>query len=146
MQDERTIYPREELLCGMDAGGTVTKVVVCNRRGVVLDAFRAGTLNHYGANPSQVQENYAKIAQRLRSIFGGLPGILFAGHSALSGPADETQAREMTGDAFNPARTFFHSDAYIALLGFTLGGTGAVLIEGSDPGIYKGIMSEVPVE
>ena len=111
MQNERTIYPPDELLCGMDAGGTVTKVVVCNRQGKLLDAFLAGTLNHYGAGKGTAAKHYAEIAQRLRATFGGLPGIIFTGHSALGGPADEAQVRDMTGGAFEPARTIFHSDA-----------------------------------
>jgi N-acetylglucosamine kinase-like BadF-type ATPase len=131
MQDERSIYPPEELLCGLDAGGTVTKVVVCNRRGKVLDSFQAGTLNHFGAGTGAAAKHYAAIAQRLQERFGAMPGIIYAGHSALNGPVDEALVRDMTGGAFHPARTIFHSDAYIALLGFTLGNPGAVLISGT---------------
>jgi N-acetylglucosamine kinase-like BadF-type ATPase len=41
-------HSSHELLCGIDGGGTTTKVVVCNPEGRVVLSFQTGTINHYG--------------------------------------------------------------------------------------------------
>jgi N-acetylglucosamine kinase-like BadF-type ATPase len=60
-----------------------------------------------------------------------LPGIIFTGNSALDGVADETLVNQLTEGVFYPSKVIFHSDVYVALLGFTLGKPGAMLISGT---------------
>lgn len=120
-----------DLLCGIDGGGTTTKVVVCTSEGEIVYAFQTGTINHYGAGIAKARENFAFIAACLNKNLGGLPGIIFTGNSALRIRADDILVQNLTQGVFNPAKIIFHSDTYIALLGFTMGGPGAVLISGT---------------
>lgn len=119
------------LLCGIDGGGTSTRVVVCATDGRVLHSFQTGTINHYGAGIPLVRENFETIAAELIARCDCLPGTIFTGNSALDGLADYALVQELTGGAFHPAKVVFHSDVYIALLSFTMGKPGAVLISGT---------------
>jgi N-acetylglucosamine kinase-like BadF-type ATPase len=115
----------------MDGGGSITKVVVCDLEGTILHSFQAETINHYGAGTSKVATVFADISAELLSKFACLPGILFVGNSALDGRTEESQVQELTRGVFQPAKVVFHSDVYVALMGFTLGKPGAVLISGT---------------
>jgi len=115
----------------MDGGGTITKVVVCDLEGNIINAFQTGSINHFGAGTERAGETFAAISDNLISKFGCLPGILFIGNSALDGRADETLVQTLTKGVFHPSKTVFHSDVYVALLGYTLGKPGAVLISGT---------------
>jgi len=121
----------DELLCGIDGGGTTTRVVVCNLEGQILQSFQSGTINHYGAGIPKVKENFAYIAAKIIEKFACLPGTIFTGNSALDGLVDEVVVQELTNGVFHPSKVVFHSDVYIALLSFTMGNPGAVLISGT---------------
>lgn len=121
----------DELLCGIDGGGTTTKVVVCNLEGQMVHSFQTGTINHYGAGIPKVRENFAAIAAKFIEKFACLPGTIFTGNSALDGLADDVLVQELTKGVFLPSKVVFHSDVYIALLSFTMGDPGAVLISGT---------------
>jgi N-acetylglucosamine kinase-like BadF-type ATPase len=121
----------DSLLCGIDGGGTTTKVVVCNLEGQVLFSFQTGTINHYGAGEQKARENFAAIADKIHAKLDCLPGTVFVGNSALDGLAEDSLVQEITGDVFKTSKVVFHSDVYIALLSFTMGKPGAVLISGT---------------
>jgi len=131
MENSRTQHCSDELLCGIDGGGTTTKVVVCNLEGQVLHSFKTGTINHYGAGIPKVKENFASIADKLNAKFACLPGCIFTGNSALDGLAEDVLVQQITGEVFHPSKVVFQSDVYIALLSFTMGDPGAVLISGT---------------
>ena len=124
-------YCSDQLLCGIDGGGTTTKVVVCNLEGELVHSFQTGTINHYGAGVPQVKENFAAIAANLIAEFGHLPCTFFVGNSALDGRAETALVRDLTDGVFEPSNVVFHSDVYIALLSFTMGNPGAVLVSGT---------------
>ncbi len=121
----------DELLCGIDGGGTTTKVVVCNPEGQMVHSFQTGTINHYGAGIPKVRENFAVIAARLIEESACLPGTIFIGNSALDGHAEDALVQQLTNGVFHPSKVVCHSDVYIALLSFTMGNPGAVLISGT---------------
>ncbi len=131
MENSQVNYRPDDLLCGIDGGGTTTKVVVCNRKGQIVLTFQTGTINHYGAGTERVEKCFFGIAANLFENLRCLPGTIFVGNSALSGLADDELVNKLTGEAFYPTKIIFHSDVYIALLGFTMGNPGAVLISGT---------------
>jgi len=131
MEKSQILHRPNELLCGIDGGGTTTKVVVCNLEGQILHSFQSGTINHYGAGIPKVKENFAAIAAEFIGKFGRVPGTIFIGNSALEGLADDALVQELTEGVFHPSKVVFHSDVYIALLSFTMGNPGAVLISGT---------------
>ena len=131
MEDSRVKHCSNELLCGIDGGGTTTKVVVSNLEGQMLHSFQTGTINHYGAGIPKVKENFAAIAAELIALCGCLPLTIFIGNSALDGLAEDALVQQLTNRVFHPSKVVFHSDVYIALLSFTMGNPGAVLISGT---------------
>jgi N-acetylglucosamine kinase-like BadF-type ATPase len=131
MDKSQVEYGSGDLLCGIDGGGTTTKVVVCNLEGEILHSFQSGTINHYGAGVPKVKDNFAAIADEFIEKFDCLPGTIFTGNSALEGPADDALVQEVTAGVFHPSKVVFHSDVYIALLSFTMGNPGTVLISGT---------------
>ena len=118
------------LFCGIDAGGTTTSVVVCNERGEVLGSFKAGSINHYGIGIEKARENYTFIKAQLIGLLGYEPDITYIGNSALEGEATDEQVKQLVHGIFEK-KVFMHSDVYIALLGFTQGASGALLISGT---------------
>ncbi len=116
--------------CGIDGGGTTTSVVVCNERGEILDSINAGSINHYGVGIEKARENYTYIKNRLIALSGYEPDITYIGNSALDGKATDELVEQLVGDIFNK-KVIMHSDVYIALLGFTQGAPGALLISGT---------------
>ena len=131
MEKSGETYSSDKLLCGIDGGGTTTKVVVCNIEGQVMESFQTGTINHYGAGIPKARENFASIADKLLAEFDCLPGTIFVGNSALDGLAEDSLVQEVTNNVFKTSKVVFHSDVYIALLSFTMGNPGAVLISGT---------------
>ena len=131
MEKFRIKHCSDELLCGIDGGGTTTKVVVCNLEGQMVHSFQTGTINHYGAGIPKVRENFAAIAAKLIAKFACLPGTIFTGNSALDGHAEDALVQQLTNSVFKSSKVVFHSDVYIALLSFTMGNPGAVLISGT---------------
>lgn len=144
MESSRNEHRSDDLLCGIDGGGTITKVVVCNLEGQMVYSFQTGTINHYGAGIPQVKETFAAIAETLNAELACLPGTIFTGNSALDGLAEDTLVQQLTAGVFQSSKVVFHSDVYIALLSFTRGNPGAVLISGTgsmacgmdDQGVY----------
>ena len=131
MENSRILYGSNELLCGIDGGGTTTKVLVCNLEGQKVHSFQTGTINHYGAGIPKVKENFAAIAAELIALCGCLPGTIFTGNSALDGLVEDVLVQQLTEGVFQSSKVVFHSDVYIALLSFTMGDPGAVLISGT---------------
>jgi len=124
-------YNSKDLLCGIDGGGTTTKVVVSNLEGEIVCHFLEDTINHYGAGTEKAAKTFRGISTKLKEKFGCLPSIIFVGNSALEGLADDAPVQQLTQGVFTLSKVVFHSDVYIALLGFTIGNPGAVLISGT---------------
>lgn len=118
------------LFCGIDGGGTTTSGVVCNEFGEILGRIKTGSINHYGIEKHKVRENYKSIKNQLIALLGCEPDITYIGNSALEGKATDELVEQLVGDIFNN-KVVMHSDVYIALLGFTQGASGALLISGT---------------
>lgn len=116
--------------CGIDGGGTTTSVVVCNEHGKILGSFKAGSINHYGLGIESARGNYTDIKEQLTTLLGSEPDITYIGNSALNGKATDELVMQLVGGIFNK-KIIMHSDVYIALLGFTQGASGALLISGT---------------
>ncbi|MEA4917171.1 N-acetylglucosamine kinase [Proteiniphilum sp.] len=118
------------LFCGIDGGGTTTTAVVCDERGNILGSFQAGSINHYGVGLEKARENYAFIKEQLIALLGCEPDITYIGNSALDSEATDELVQQLVGGIFHK-KTLMHSDVYVALLGFTQGSPGALLISGT---------------
>lgn len=121
---------KRKLFCGIDGGGTTTSVVVCNARGEILGSIKADSINHYGAGIEKARENYAYIKEQLIKLLESEPDIIYIGNSALDGEANNELVKQLVGGIFDK-KVVMHSDVYVALLGFTQGTPGALLISGT---------------
>ena len=119
------------ILCGMDGGGTLTTVIACDQDGHIVATFTADTVNHYGVGPERVKNTYLEIKNRLVQETGRLPDAIYIGSSALDDQATAAEAAAITGGVFNDTLLAVHSDVYIALLGYTLGKSGAIVVSGT---------------
>jgi N-acetylglucosamine kinase-like BadF-type ATPase len=119
------------LVCGIDGGGTVTKVVVADVHGNIVDHFFAASINHYGVGIEKAKKCYSTIAKSLIEKLGCVPSVVFVGHSAFSTLVDKEKVNELTDGVFQDALVIFHADVYSALLAFTMGKAGAVVIAGT---------------
>jgi N-acetylglucosamine kinase-like BadF-type ATPase len=118
------------LFCGIDGGGTTTSTVVCNEHGEILGSIKTGSINHYGVGIEKARENITYIKNQLTTLLGCEPDITYIGNSALDGEAADEFVRQLVGGIFDK-QVVMHSDVYIALLGFTQGDPGALLISGT---------------
>ena len=116
--------------CGIDGGGTTTTAVVCDECGKIQGSFKAGSINHYGVGLEKARENYVAIKEQLIRLLGSEPDITYIGNSALDGEATDEVVQQLVGGIFHK-KILMHSDVYIALLGFTRGASGALLISGT---------------
>lgn len=116
--------------CGIDGGGTRTTAVVCNELGEIVGRIKTGSINHFGIGIDKARENYTSVKEQLVALLGREPDITYIGNSALDGRATDELVQQLTGGIFNE-KIIMHSDVYIALLGFTQGASGALLISGT---------------
>lgn len=121
----------DKLLCGIDGGGTKTTVLVSDQYGNVIGSFQTGSVNHYGTGIEKALDAYRSVHDELLSLAGRLPDAIYIGSSALDGQASDEEAHKLTGGFFRSAHLCVHSDVFIALLGFTQGEQGAILISGT---------------
>lgn len=121
----------DNLVCGIDGGGSVTKVVIADLHGNIVNYFSVASINHYGVGIEKAKKCYSGIAATLNEKLGCLPSVIFVGHSAFSTLVDKEKVEELTDGVFQNAVVIFHADVYSALLAFTMGKAGAVLIAGT---------------
>lgn len=121
----------ERLLVGIDGGGTYTKAVAARPDGTVVSMAQGPGINYNNIGVKSAREN-------LRTLLAGMPQVaghgirrICAGLSALDAPASQETIAMFAGDAFDPATLDLQSDAYIALMGLTLGGPGLIIICGT---------------
>lgn len=119
------------LFAGIDGGGSSTKVAVCNESGEILVSFTSGSINHHGVGSAKATNAYVQIKNKLIEHLGYLPQFMFFGNSALDSQASDETVTKLTGGIFDCSKVIMHSDVYVALLGFTLGKSGAMLISGT---------------
>lgn len=118
-------------LIGVDGGGTKTIAVAARPDGTVIGAERGEGINYNNIGMDRARANLKEIIDRLESRIGSRCEGLSVGMPALDLPADEALTRLFAGSSFDPALLDLQSDAYMALVGFTLGKAGMIVICGT---------------
>ena len=120
------------LLIGVDGGGTRTTAVAVRADGTVLATATGRGINYRNIGMDAARANLRAVVDALlaRCAAAGY-AHLCVGLSALDQEADEATRRAFAGDAFPPGTMELQSDAYIALMGATLGEPGAIVICGT---------------
>lgn len=121
-----------DLILGVDGGGTQTAVVAVRPDGTVLATATGGGINFYNIGMDAAREALFSAVQETLSRCGE-PDFdrLVIGMSALDHAADAETVRRFAGSRFASERIDMQSDAYVALMGVTLGAPGLVVICGT---------------
>lgn len=122
---------KQELLIGIDGGGTHSTAVAAWPNGQVAAVASGKGLNFYNIGVEKVRKRLESMVCELCSKTDAQPGRVCVGMSALDGPADEQTLASFTGGMFAPGQLDLQSDAYIALMGFTRGAPGMIVICGT---------------
>lgn len=119
------------LIIGVDGGGSHTVAVAASGDGTVLASARGAGINYYKIGMNRARENLYRVVEELKATCGGDYDALCIGMSALDAEATAEAVRDFAGDLFPPEKIDMQSDAYIALVGFTLGKPGMIVICGT---------------
>ena len=119
------------LFIGIDGGGTHSTAVAATPDGQVVAVAREGGLNYHNIGVEPVRKRLESMVSTLCRDAHAPFNTVCVGMSALDGPADEATLSQFTGGLFSPDQLDLQSDAYIALMGFTRGEPGMIVICGT---------------
>lgn len=122
---------RSRYLVGVDGGGTKTIAVAANEDGTVLAVERGDGINYHTIGMERARSNLKEILERLRAHTDGECAEVTVGMPALDMPADRELTAAFAGTSFDANQLDLQSDAYITLMGFTLGQPGMIVICGT---------------
>ena len=125
------------LLIGIDGGGTHSTAVAAWPDGSIAAVAEGGGANFHNIGVEAVRRHLEEMVGALCERSGGEAEEICVGMSALDAPADDaTRARFATG-MFRQEQLDLQSDAYIALMGFTQGAPGVIVICGTGSMLLK---------
>ncbi|GHU82939.1 ATPase [Clostridia bacterium] len=120
------------LVIGVDGGGTRTLAVAARADGTIVGRAAGRGVNYHNMGIDAARDNLWETVAALLRVCGATGyDRMVLGMSALDADADAETVRRFAGDRFDPATLRMHSDAYIALIGATLGEPGMIVICGT---------------
>ena len=122
---------KEGLFIGIDGGGTHSTAIAATADGQVVAIAREGGLNYHNIGVEPVRQRLENMVSTLCREAEAPFEAVCVGMSALDALADETTLALFTGGFFSPGQLDLQSDAYIALMGFTRGEPGMIVICGT---------------
>ena len=122
---------KEGLFIGIDGGGTHSTAIAATTDGQVVAIAREGGLNYHNIGVEPVRQRLENMVSTLCREAEAPFEAVCVGMSALDAQADETTLALFTGGFFSPGQLDLQSDAYIALMGFTRGEPGMIVICGT---------------
>jgi len=122
---------KHSLLIGIDGGGTHSTAVAVHKDGRVAAVAYGDGLNFHNVGVDAVRRRLEEMVRDLMRQTGEDVDCVCVGMSALDGPADEKTTALFTGGLFAPGQLDLQSDAYVALMGFTHGESGMIVICGT---------------
>ena len=102
---------------GIDGGGTYTKAMVADEKGVILCNAKGGSINFYSIGMSESRQNLNDIIEQVYAEIGRInfDGV-FIGCSALDDWATEEIITELCDGIINADVIRMNSDVYVALM------------------------------
>jgi len=122
---------RNGLLIGIDGGGTHSTAVAAQPDGQVIAVTYGDGLNFHNIGVEKVRLRMEGMAKALCAKADAPLDKICVGMSALDAPADDKTLALFTTGLFSSEQLDLQSDAYIALMGFTAGKPGAIVICGT---------------
>lgn len=120
-----------DLLIGIDGGGTHSTAAAAWPDGRIAAVAYGGGLNYHHAGIETVRERMEDMVAQLCEKTGAKHPLICVGMSALDAPADEETLARFTAGRFESGQLDLQSDAYAALMGFTRGEPGMIVICGT---------------
>ena len=120
-----------KLLIGIDGGGTHSTAVAAYPDGRIAALTKSGGLNFHNSGVKTVRLRLESMVKTLSTQCGCEVDEICVGMSALDSPADEDTRSLFTTGTLRQNQLDLQSDAYIALMGFTLGEPGLIVICGT---------------
>lgn len=122
---------QQGLMIGIDGGGTHSTAVAAWPDGRIAAIAYGGGLNYHNIGVDTVRRRLHDMVQELCEKAGAPLYRVCVGMSALDGPADEHTHALFTSDLISREQLDLQSDAYIALMSFTRGEPGMIVICGT---------------
>ena len=119
------------ILIGIDGGGTHSTAVAAYPDGRIAAVAYGGGLNFHNIGVEIVRQRLEEMVAELCAAAGCEAEEICVGMSALDAPADADTLAQFTAGVFREGQLDLQSDAYIALMGFTLGRPGVIVICGT---------------
>lgn len=122
---------QNSLFIGIDGGGTHSTAVAAYPDGRIAAVTEGGGLNFHTSGIETVRTRMESMVDVLCRQCDAPAAQVCVGMSALDAPADEITLSHFCGGMFNKEQLDLQSDAYIALMGFTMGNPGVIVICGT---------------
>ena len=122
---------KEGLLIGIDGGGTHSTAVAATQNGQVVAIACEDGLNFHNIGVEPVLHRMENMVLSLCRDAQSPFDTVCVGMSALDAPADEHTLSLFARGCFDTQNLDLQSDAYIALMGFTRGDPGMIVICGT---------------
>ena len=120
-----------KLLIGIDGGGTHSTAVAASPDGRIAAVTEGGGLNFHNVGVEMVRLRLEAMVEDLCRQTGCTVDEVCVGMSALDAPADAATTAAFCTGMFQPEHLDLQSDAYIALMGLTMGQPGVIVICGT---------------
>ena len=120
-----------DLLIGIDGGGTHSTAAAAWPDGRFAGIALGAGLNYHHVGIDAVRCRIENMVADLCRKTGAQRPLVCVGMSALDGPADQEILLKFCANAFTPDQLDLQSDAYAALMGFTRGQPGMIVICGT---------------
>ena len=119
------------LFIGIDGGGTHSTAAAAWPDGRVAAMTEGLGLNYHNVGAEIVRKRLEEMVQTLEAQAGAPAEKICVGMSALDGPADEATLALFASGSLSLTALDLQSDAYAALMGFTQGDPGMIVICGT---------------
>ena len=129
-QKEAAGLPKK-VLVGIDGGGTHSTAVAAYPDGRIAAVAKGGGANFHNIGVEAVRRHLEEMVDALCQQCGCEAEEICVGMSALDAPADEATHELFAAGTLGRGQLDLQSDVYIALMGFTLGKPGVIVICGT---------------
>jgi len=120
-----------DLLIGIDGGGTHSTAAAAWPDGRIAAVAYGDGLNYHHIGIEKVRLRMEEMVSVLCEKACASHPLVCVGMSALDAPADEATLAQFTTGILKPGQLDLQSDAYAALMGFTRGRPGMIVICGT---------------
>ncbi|HHW48200.1 MAG TPA: hypothetical protein GXX14_06240 [Clostridiaceae bacterium] len=122
----------KRIFIGVDGGGTCTRAIAITADGKVLGKVIGENINFYASGMDVAKANFKSTLKSLMEKCGISDyECISIGMSAVDDDPSDDIVNLFCQDMLPVNKVFMRSDAYMALMGMTLGGPGIIVVSGT---------------